>query len=58
MTGAGFESYLLRVTGVRTLELQGEGGVDLEVAQQERAFVESLAAQPAGDLGVALAGIA
>jgi hypothetical protein len=58
MTGAGFESHLLRVTGVRTLELQGEGGVDLEVAQQEGAFVESLAAQPAGDLGVALAGIA
>ena len=39
-------------------ELQGEGRVDLEVAQQEGALVEPLAPEPAGDLVVALAGVA
>src|SRR5690606_13800824 len=36
----------------------GELGEDLRVAGEEGAFVESLAAHPGGDLGVALAGVA
>jgi hypothetical protein len=36
------------------LELPREGGVDLEVAQQEGALVKALAPQPSGDFGVAL----
>jgi hypothetical protein len=44
--------------GVWTLELQYERSVDLQVAQQEGALVESPAPQPAGDFGVALAGVA
>jgi hypothetical protein len=44
--------------GVWPLELQCEPSVDLEVAQQEGAFVESPAPQPAGDFGVALTGVA
>jgi hypothetical protein len=44
--------------GVWPLELQCERSVDLKVAQQEGAFVKSLAPQPAGDFGVALTGVA
>jgi hypothetical protein len=46
------------IGGRLALELQHERGVDLEVAQQEGAFVEPPAPQPAGDFGVALAGVA
>ena len=49
-----------RLTGHEwlTTELRFECGNDLKVAQQERPLVESPAAQPAGDLVVALAGVA
>jgi hypothetical protein len=40
------------------LELRCEGGADLEMAQEKGALVESPAPQPAGDFGVALAGVA
>jgi hypothetical protein len=46
------------IGGRLALELQRERGVDLEMAQQEGGFVESPAPQPAGDFGVALAGVA
>src|SRR3954452_8867785 len=39
-------------------EPEGEGGADLGVTQEERPLVEALAPQPAGDLVVALAGVA
>jgi hypothetical protein len=44
--------------GVWPLVLQCDRSVNLEVAQQEGAFVESPASQPAGDFGVALTGVA
>jgi hypothetical protein len=44
--------------GVWSLELPCEPSVDLQVAQEEGALVESPAPQPAGDFGVALAGVA
>jgi hypothetical protein len=40
------------------LKPQCERSVDLKVAQQEGTFVESPAPQPAGDFGIALAGVA
>jgi hypothetical protein len=48
----------LNITGRLALELQCERSVDLKVAQQEGAFVESLAPQPPGDFGVSLTGVA